>query len=349
MSRISIIVPVYNMELYLEQCLDSLINQTFRDIEIICINDGSHDGSIDILNKYAKQDERVSIINKKNGGLSDSRNVGIKKATGKYIMFVDSDDWIDIDTCKNAYDIAEKNKSQIVMWSYVREFGNKTKSKKIFSTSKENYKDREVNMLRRRLFGLTNEELANPENADSLVTAWGKLYLREIIALNNIEFIDTKIIGTEDALFNIEVFGYVNKVSYIDEYFYHYRKVNKDSLTTSYNKNLYIRWQTLYDYMQKIIESENLDQEYKSALNNRIALSIIGIGLNEIRCKDKKICQKAKFISNVLENERYIKAYDNLELKYFKLHWKIFFTLCRYRCPKILTLLLYAINTIIYS
>ena len=93
---ISVIVPVYNVENYLGKCLDSLINQTYKDIEIICINDGSTDNSLNILREYEQMDSRIIIIDQKNGGLSNARNIGLKEAAGEYIMFVDSDDWIDL-------------------------------------------------------------------------------------------------------------------------------------------------------------------------------------------------------------------------------------------------------------
>lgn len=99
---ISIIVPVYNTEQYLSKCLDSLINQTYKNIEIICVNDGSTDNSADILNEYDKKDKRVRMISQKNCGLSATRNTGLKNCCGEYVMFLDSDDWIDFDTCEKA-------------------------------------------------------------------------------------------------------------------------------------------------------------------------------------------------------------------------------------------------------
>ena len=91
---ISIIVPVYNVEAYLPQCLDSLINQTYQDLEIICVNDGSTDGSLEILQKYQSKDKRIKVVSQKNQGLSGARNTGISQATGEWIMFVDSDDYL---------------------------------------------------------------------------------------------------------------------------------------------------------------------------------------------------------------------------------------------------------------
>ena len=113
--KISIIVPVYNVEKYLERCLDSLINQTLKDIEIICINDGSTDNSSEILKEYAKKDSRIIIINQNNQGISVARNNGMNKAKGKYIGFVDSDDWVDLDFFEKLYKAAEKHNAQIAV------------------------------------------------------------------------------------------------------------------------------------------------------------------------------------------------------------------------------------------
>ena len=101
MAKVSIIIPVYNVESYLRRCLDSVVNQTLKDIEIILVNDGSTDGSLAICEEYAKNDDRIKIITRKNGGLSAARNTGLDNATSEYIGFIDSDDWVDkpLSTC----------------------------------------------------------------------------------------------------------------------------------------------------------------------------------------------------------------------------------------------------------
>jgi glycosyltransferase involved in cell wall biosynthesis len=109
MPKVSIVIPVYNVEKYLRQCLDSVVNQTLKDIEIICVNDGSTDNSLQILEEYANKDDRIKIINKDNGGLSSARNAGLEIATGVYIGFVDSDDYIEIETYNEAYKLTSNN------------------------------------------------------------------------------------------------------------------------------------------------------------------------------------------------------------------------------------------------
>ena len=120
MCKISIIVPVYNSSEYLERCLDSLMGQTLEDIEIIVVNDGSTDCSESIIKKYQKRDKRIKLINKENGGQSSARNLGLNNAKGEYISFVDSDDYIDINLCKDTFQVAKKEKCDIVVFdSYI--------------------------------------------------------------------------------------------------------------------------------------------------------------------------------------------------------------------------------------
>ena len=116
--KISVIVPVYNVERYLRKCLDSIIAQTFSDWECICVDDGSPDNSGKILDEYAAKDKRFVIIHKENGGVSSARNAGLDMARGEYITFCDSDDWIEKETYEVAYMNAKKNNADIVTWQY---------------------------------------------------------------------------------------------------------------------------------------------------------------------------------------------------------------------------------------
>ena len=125
MSKVSVIVPVYNTEKYLEKCLNSLINQTLHDIEVICVNDGSTDNSLNILNQYAQKDNRIKIINQENKMQGAARNAGTQIAAGEYIGFVDSDDWIDLDYFEKLYNAATKYNLDIALATNVRISKNK--------------------------------------------------------------------------------------------------------------------------------------------------------------------------------------------------------------------------------
>ena len=326
--QVSIIVPVYNVENYIERCLNSLVNQTFKDIEIITINDGSTDKSLELLNKYAKEDIRVSVIDLGDEGVSYCRNLGIEKANGKYIMFVDSDDWIDSNMIEVMYKKAEENKLDLVMCSYIREFKDHSKEK-IFNLPEEIiYKEDKVkNELLRKLVGPVKEELSNPEMLDALGTVWGKLYRTDILKENKIKFVDLKEIGSaEDTLFNIFTFNYLSKVMFLNKPMYHYWRDNPKSVTSQYNPKLKEQRKVFFKYISDFIKENNFEQVFKEALNNRICTSVLGLGLIECS-KNNKISRinKIKNIKKII-NEEYIRnAYKNLELKYFSIHWRVFY------------------------
>lgn len=326
--QVSIIVPVYNVENYIERCLNSLVNQTFKDIEIITINDGSTDKSLELLNKYAKEDIRISVIDLGDEGVSYCRNLGIEKANGKYIMFVDSDDWIDSSMVEVMYKKAEENKLDLVMCSYIREFKDHSKEK-IFNLPQEIiYKDNEVkNELLRKLVGPIKEELSNPEMLDALGTVWGKLYRADILKENKIKFVDLKEIGSaEDTLFNIFTFNYLKKLMFLNKSMYHYWRDNPKSVTSQYNPKLKEQRKVFFKYISDFIKENNFEQVFEEALNNRICTSVLGLGL--IECSKNNKISRINKIKNIkiIINEEYIRnAYKNLELKYFSIHWRIFY------------------------
>ena len=127
--KVSVLVPVYNVEEFLPECLDSLVGQTLKDIEIICINDGSRDGSLDIIKEYAKKDSRIVVIDKKNSGYGDSMNKGLAKASGEYVGIVESDDFIDRDAFEIMYELAKKYDVEIVKGNYYEYYGDSGQDK----------------------------------------------------------------------------------------------------------------------------------------------------------------------------------------------------------------------------
>lgn len=340
---ISIIIPVYNAEEYLPKCLNSIINQTYKNIEIICINDGSTDNSENIIKKYMEMDDRVIHLYCKNNGVSNARNVGLDIAKGRYIMFVDSDDWIEIETCDIVLKIAQEKNVDVVMWDYIREFNNTSIQKNIFINEVFFDEKKVKNDLHRRMIGITGDELSHPEKADALCTVWGKLYKRESIYKYNIRFFDIRLIGTyEDGLFNLNVFEHVRTAIYVHKPLYHYRKTNINSITNEYNKNLIRQHEKILDYMGQYIREKRLSNKYEVALNNRTALELVGYGLNILNGKSKKI----KKINNILSDSRYRTAYKKMETQYMPIHWKAFYFFARHRITIGIYFMLIAIKTI---
>ncbi len=143
--KVSVIVPVYNVEKYLKRCLDQLINQTLKEIEIICVNDGSKDNSLDILEEYSQKDSRIFVVSQENAGLSVARNTGMNYVKGEYIGYVDSDDWVDLDFYEKLYNAAKRNDCDIAVADFKRKHPNKDKirlnitEEKVFTTPEDKF------------------------------------------------------------------------------------------------------------------------------------------------------------------------------------------------------------------
>lgn len=325
--KVSIIVPIYNVEPYLRQCLDSLVNQTYKNIEIICVDDGSVDASGVILDEYAANDKRVIALHQNNMGLSAARNAGYSVATGEYLMYVDSDDWVETYACEEAVYNASEYDADVVLWSYVREYEACSKEKRLF--------DAELMVLRTNKFyeqiyttivGLHDDFLRHPENADTLVTAWGKLYRKSIVDYNKALFVDTKYIGTEDALYNIMALRNVCVGVYVNKAMNHYRKTNVTSLTNKYKPQLLAQWTELFRRIRNVVIDLPDREKLESALNNRISLSIIGLGLNAISLPNGQAIHEIK---RIISGNEYRAAIRELPMKYFPLHWWVFFACCK--------------------
>ncbi|MCD7033138.1 glycosyltransferase [Metabacillus sp. GX 13764] len=331
MPSVSIIVPIYNMEKYLVRCLDSIVNQELQDLEIICVNDGSNDSSRRILEEYSARDKRITLIHKENEGVSAARNTGIEASTGEYIGFVDPDDWIEPYMYSQLFKAAVKENSDIVMCSYIREFGTHSKAKEL--NLPEKLTNDQIGELIRKLIGPIKNEVANPELLDAWGTVWSKIYRRSLLKENEIRFIDLKEIGTnEDTLFNLYSFSHANAAYFINYPFYHYWRANNQSVTSYYKEDLLEQWLNLFRLFEKFISENELSPAYISALRNRICLGTLGLGLNIIS-QDNKLLnyKKLKEIKNILNNDQIKKAFKEFDLTYLPIHWRVFYSLGKFR------------------
>lgn len=345
--KVSVIVPVYRTEQYLHQCLNSLRFQTYDNLEILCVNDGSPDGSLEILRSYAQRDSRFIIIDKENEGASIARNVALRRASGHYFLFLDSDDWMDLDAIEYAVNSARTHGADLVMWSYVREFPGNSQKKILWEEDRVFEGPVVKEQLHRRMVGLLGDELRHPENADALCTIWGKLYRADLIRRHGITFFDIRQIGTyEDGLFNLEVLAHVEKAVFLNRFFNHYRKDNANSLTRAYRPKLREQWDRLFEVMEAHIRKNSLSAEYYQALDNRISLSAIGLGLNEMAWT-RSFSSRRKAIKAILSAPRYRNAVQSLHLCHFPLHWRLFFSFAKWKLPGALCLMLLGMNQLI--
>lgn len=211
MVKVSIIVPVYNVEKYLSKCLESLINQTLKDIEIICVNDGSGDNSLDILKNFAQKDSRIKIIDKQNEGVAIARNIALEQAIGDYIGFVDSDDYIDLDYFEKLYNTATKNNSDIAVASIL-------KHKKYFDKYNVRYSEEQVAENIQEKIKLCGDK------KHFFFYAWNKIYKTDLIKNNKIKFSEGQIY--EDVMFAMNALYFSNKVVSVPNTKYHYVERN---------------------------------------------------------------------------------------------------------------------------
>lgn len=218
MIKISVIVPVYNVEKYLYRCIESILNQTYKNLEIILIDDGSPDKCGEICDSYAQKDDRIKVIHKKNGGLSSARNAGLEMATGDYFSFVDSDDWIEKDIYEHCIDLIENKNCQIVDFECL--FTNVT-LKKENPNKNFNYEVIEGKEILR-------DYLLRGQNQKAPFTVWRKLYKRDLF--NVIRFPEGKI--NEDIATNYRVLMSCKRLIHTDKVGYYYFQDNQ-----SYTRN----------------------------------------------------------------------------------------------------------------
>lgn len=342
-NTVSIVVPIFNVEKYLDDCVESLIEQTYENLEIILVDDGSFDGSAQKCDKYAEKDSRVKVIHKKNGGLSSSRECGINAATGEYLMIVDGDDWIDKETveiCLNA--MFSDSRCGCVMFSYVKEYPGSSVPVHVIDGDKTYYGDEAEDKVYRRLFGLVGEELAHPERLATMGSCCMKLYKTELAKRG--KYYHTNEVGSaEDALFCMHALHGVEGFIYVDKPMYHYRKT-ENSLTATYRPRLREQWGKLYDIMAEIIAEKNLPPQYSEAHSNYIALNVIGAGLNEFSNRSTGFWKKKKKIKEYLLDERIHKALVTLDTSKMPVKWKVFMFCAKHKMSFMLCILFGVIN-----
>ena len=321
-SLISVIIPVFNVEKYLVDCIESIMCQTYKNIEILLIDDGSTDKSGEICDAYKMFDDRIKVFHKDNEGLGLTRNYGIDRAGGKYIVFVDSDDYLSHD----AIELLEKNSKDydtvIAGYTKVKNSGKKLYVEKY---NKEIFiNDDVVNKLLPRFIG------SLPGIKDSIfTTVCAKLYSTELIKENKIKFKSERKFQSEDLGFQFDYFLYSKNVCVIDESIYYYR-FNPNSLTTLYKENRFDETIKVYKYINETIKSLKLPEE--AYLRNKKMLFVqVRACLSQ---ESKKISKKNRdkryeSIKKIIENEVLCDAINNYPIELLNFKQKLFINLIK--------------------
>ena len=321
---ISFIVPVYNAEEYLKTCVDSILSQTFKNIELILVNDGSTDNSAEICDSYAQKDTRVKSLHKENGGTHTARNLGIQNSNGLYLAFCDADDWYDLETVEFISKFLLEENLDVLRFNYIREFdGHSVKKENTFLEEKI-YNPQDCKKLLRQTVGLVREELSHPENFNFLASVCFGVYKSDIILNNNIEFDNIREILTfEDGLFNIKFLQHTNSFRFLDKEFYHYRKTNISSVTSNYKEDFMQKQMVMHEKLKNYI-SNIFDAEFELAFNNRLSYSVMEMCNNALKSNFGFI-HKYNEIIQILKNEKLKKAYKKFDLTYLPLKWKMYY------------------------
>lgn len=301
MIDVSVIIPIYNVEKYLDTCLKSVINQTLKNIEIICIEDASVDNSLAILENYQKKDKRIkTIIHKENKGQSYCRNEGLKLARGKYTYFLDSDDWIDRIALKQLFEIANERKTDILIFKSIQ-FHDKER----YFFTQDYYEMKFLNDYCDKIFKADSMDSKNIFKMD--VTAYTKLYNTTFLKNINAKFPENLI--HEDNPFFYYTFIKAEKVSFINKYYYT-RRHRSDSImyTTNYTSIDIIN---ICDIILETFIKENWYEKYnKALLNFCIRILINKYKQRDEKLKDDYLIAMKKFVTKIKYE---YKLYDDIK------------------------------------
>lgn len=301
MAKLSIIIPVYNVEKYLRKCLESLVNQTLKDIEIICVNDGSTDSCPQILAEYVQKDSRIKLINKSNEGVAMAWNTGLETVTSEYVGFVDADDWIELDTYELAYNAIVNNDVDYVCYGADIVLDYETNINAMKKYLKIKYK------------GVKKVDSCVIQKTPA--TMWNKIYKTEIIKNKNIHFSSRS--RNEDTAFWLMYSVWAKHGYYLDKSLYHYVQRKNSIMGTKYQKlHKSTECLKLIPQLVNYYNENNLTKKYYSMLQKQLKSFVYLDYFNTPLSMKNEVLQEATEIFNnlnleILNKLRFIKALKN--------------------------------------
>lgn len=306
---ISVIVPIFNVDLYLKRCLDSLLIQTYPYLELILVNDGSQDESEKICDDYAKQDNRIKVIHKKNEGVSNARNTGIEASTGNYIMFADPDDYVEKNWCEELVSVIEGESNSLIVSGYYTH--NLRAENNVISESGYGRESQIYKTAKKSFYIMYDKFLLN--------AVWNKIYISKIIKDNSLIF-NTNISIGEDLLFNLEYLKHIDgELIIVNKYLYNYHMWDRESLDNRYYINLFEIYKLLFEELENcmdlfgandILTRRNYFNSYLEMLHRVLD--------NTFRENSPyTFFEKIKYNNKVIKSAEFKKAYKNASLKGF--------------------------------
>lgn len=314
---VSIIIPIYNAEKYLEQCIESAVNQTLKNIEIILINDGSKDKSAEICQTFVEKDSRIKYLYKDNEGLAAARQDGINLAEGEYIGFIDSDDWVELDMYEKMYAVAKQNESDVVLCN---SFEYDLKKNKIqIRSGHYNAEEIKEQILMKTIIRIDDRGNRNNIRWSNCL----RIYKKETIDRYNICF-DRRFRRSQDLAFTFDVMLRAENFYYLEDFLYHNRQ-DDGSLSRGYTKNM---WKLIRPLILHIYESGEIrkDVDLDANLHSTAFFLAIDCILNELKLEAPGLVTKVKNIQQIVNDSVCINSIKELEYqKLNKFYYTVFY------------------------
>lgn len=330
MKLVSIIVPIYNVEKYLRQCLDSIVNQTYYKLEIILVDDGSTDECANICDEYAKIDHRIHVIHKKNAGLGMARNSGLEIANGDFVLYVDSDDWLENTMVEKLLIAIEQEQADFAVCGYQKQTNTgKVLSKNPCCPTKIVFIDDEISD--KVLFPILGAKTEARNDIDREMCVWTNMYRMSIIKDNHIKFVSERVYLSEDLFYNINYIMQVKRAVFIPECLYNYR-LNDVSLTNAYRENRFQLLCNLYNSEIELLKKYDLYEAARQRVQRtfimkmRNTVRILVNSDNEIRAKryaDLKKILNSKVARTVLSEYPIHKYSVSLQIPVVLMKWRM--------------------------
>ena len=323
--KVSIIVPMYGVEQYIEKCIESLLNQTLQEIEIILVNDGSPDRSGEIADEYEKKDSRIKVVHQKNAGLGPARNSGIRVATGEYIGFVDSDDWANYEMFARLYEAAVKNNADIVVSGHCDVTnGVITKTKRHPLAGQTINSSMNIMEIRKNLYG----HKLNDNVVEAFpMSVWIVIYRREFLLEYKLEFQE---ILSEDIIFNLSAYKYAKIITFTGDTDYCYRKDEQPSITQTFSEKKLLRYKDFLTVLANMARKENDEDCVIRAKRTAIDYCRLYVGI--VR-KSNDSFKKKKDNIRIFSNTKEIrKCWEGYPVESLPLQQRIFHKMIEKEC-----------------
>jgi glycosyltransferase involved in cell wall biosynthesis len=321
--QISFVVPVFNAERTIERCVNSLVSQSFDDIEILLVNNCSTDSSLRICNKLSEQDSRVRVFDIAEKGVSAARNKGIEESLGEFIAFVDADDWIDNDVCKVFAELDKKNRYDLFCYSaQYHKVGRSLKSF-LFIENIPLFSEKQKEELQIKIFTPDAPCFNYKTSTRFLGGVWGKFYKKDVLVKNNLRFAKETIIS-EDVLFNTLALDHFERIGYTKECFYHYVQ-QSDSAQSHYRPQSAKYFAFIIKEIQIWLLRTNKDILFVDAANCLFVHYLFGVLKEDVFHKDNpnSIAEKKHLLDAALSMKEFLEPLNNLNVRYFSLPERI--------------------------